>query len=273
MTSPVKQALSSAVLALLRPLVRILLRNGVAYGMFAELAKKAYADVAFEEFAIAGRKQTISRVSVLTGLTRKEAKRLLELDRLDAQGADERYNRAIRVISGWVNDPGFHDATGRPATLALDGGPGTFARLVRRYSGDMPTQAMLQALTAAGSVAREGDRVRLVRHAYIPGGDPVDKIHILGTDTAELVSTIDHNLAAGDGEPWLQRKVSNAHVDARALADFRRMSAEKAQQLLEELDRWLGEHEEARDPDAAPGRYVSLGIYYFESDDSEENES
>jgi len=94
----------SAVRRLLRPLVRILLRNGVAYGALAELIRKVYVDVAYEEFSPAGKKQTVSRVSGLTGLTRKEVKRLAEMEETDSVSGQERYNRAVRVIGGWMKD-------------------------------------------------------------------------------------------------------------------------------------------------------------------------
>ena len=71
------QALSAATLRLLRPLVRILLRNNVSHRTFAELAKVAYVEVANAEFGIVGKKQTVSRIAILSGLTRKEVQRLL----------------------------------------------------------------------------------------------------------------------------------------------------------------------------------------------------
>ena len=64
------QVLYAAVARILRPLIHILIRNGISYGTFADLAKWLFVDVAKREFAIEARKQTISRVSVITGLTR-----------------------------------------------------------------------------------------------------------------------------------------------------------------------------------------------------------
>jgi hypothetical protein len=265
MAEKIQQTLSLAVLAILRPLVRILLRNGIAYGSFAELAKKVYVDVAFDEFPPAGKKQSISHVSALTGLTRKEAKRLHELEHADQPTSEQRYNRAVRVISGWVNDAEFRDADGKPSRLPVDGGGGSFAALVKKYSGDVPTQSMLAVLTAAGSVERTGDSLRLVQHAYVPGNDPADKLNILGIDTAELIATIDHNLVSDPEQLRYQRKVSNPRVRADALPEFQAFSAAKAQALLEELDAWLSAHELDGEEEAETGRYVSLGIYYYES--------
>lgn len=274
MVETIQQTLSRAVLTLLRPLVKILLRNGVAYGSFAELAKQVYVDVAFDEFMPSGKKPTISRVSALTGLTRKEASRLHESDRQQAPGNEQRYNRAVRVISGWVNDPQFHDPQGQPAELSIEGGDASFATLVKKYSGDVPTQSMLAVLSTAGSVAREADHVRLVQHAYVPGNDSVDKLNIMGTDTAELIATIDHNLVSAADARRFQRKVSNHCVRSDALDAFQTLATDKSQVLLEELDAWLSRHEiDSRKKTEDQGRYVSLGIYYFEHTQDGEDRS
>jgi len=264
MSDTLQQVLTRALLALLKPLVRILLRNGMACGSFAELAKKAYVDVAFEQFAPAGRRATISHVSALTGLTRKETKRLHELDQDTTDASEQRYNRTVRVISGWLNDPEFVTAQGRPRPLPVEGNGPSFASLVKRYSGDMTTRAMLTVLETASSIERTEEGVRLLTHAYLPGNDPHDMLAILGKDTGELVATIDHNLGAGNGRRRFQRKVSNHRVDAACVEAFQILSAKKAQTLLEELDAWLARHEVNDTGSQGPGHYVSLGIYYYE---------
>ncbi len=266
------QTLARAVATLFRPLARILIRNGVAWATFAEWTRKVYVDVAFEDFPPDGRKQTISRVAALTGLFRREVKRLRELPPPGDGASAERYNRATRVISGWLNDPRFHDAEGRPAVLPPDGEGASFAALVRAYSGDIPVQAMRRVLVEAGSVAETPAGLRLVRHAYVPADDPREMIRILGTDAGELIGTIDHNLTAPPDGRLFQRKVSNAALSTEALPAFRRLSAERAQALLEELDAWLVRHEVPADAEPDAGRYVALGIYYTERPTPKEEE-
>jgi len=270
MHEKIQQTLSTAVQTLLKPLVRILLRNGIAYGSFAELAKKVYVDVAFDEFAPEKKKQSMSRVSALTGLTRKEAKRLHELQQSDTSESEQRYNRAVRVISGWVNDPEFHNAHGRPADLPIDAETGSFSALVKKYSGDVTSRSMLAVLGVASSIEMDGDRVRLVQRAYVPGNDATEKLRILGTDAAELIATIDHNLVSSENALHYQRKVSNLRINTDALPAFQTLSAEKAQALLEELDAWLTEHEVDAGQDSEQGKYVSLGIYYYERSQDKE---
>src|SRR4030065_2962058 len=153
----ISRALSAAVTALLRPLVRLLLRNGVSYGTFSDLAKRVYVDVATEEFGIPGRKQSKSRVSILTGLSRKEVLRVKRLPGPDDMGASQRYNRAVRVSSGWGRDRIFTNESGDPVDLPFEGGNASFKRLVRLYSGDAPARAILDELLRVGSAERPAE--------------------------------------------------------------------------------------------------------------------
>lgn len=273
MNERILKPLSAAVLRLFRPLVRVLLRNGVSYRTFADFAKWVYVDVATKEFGIEGRKQSTSRVSVITGLSRKEVKRVRELPRPDDTASVERYNRAARVIAAWRRESNFQDAEGNAAPLLLEGTGATFSELVKRFSGDVPVRAILDELIRIGAVERlEDGRVGLLVRAYVPESSEADKLHILGTDVGYLISTIDHNLQADPMGPLFQRKVAYDNLPDEALPEFRELSAKRAQALLEKLDRWLAQ----RDRDVTPtvrgtGRNrAGLGIYYFEEPYKEE---
>ena len=260
MLSNTSVSLINASTRILRTLVKILLRNGIDYGTFAEVIRKVYVDVAFDHINASGKRPTISAISAITGLTRKEAKRLRELDMPESDATHQRYNRAIRVISGWLNDSRFLDAKNQPLRLPVDEGEISFANLVKSYSGDIPPSAMLTVLEASNSVVRDGDFVRLIQHAYIPESDPVEKIDILGADVAELIETINHNLSSPADQLLFQRKVSNRRVKQDAVPAFKKLAAQKSQELLEELDSFLSKNE-TTDTNAY---YVALGIYYAE---------
>lgn len=270
MTENIQIAVRRAVLRLLRPLVRILLKHGMAYGSFAELARKAYVDEGFRHVAKSGRRASISSVSALTGLTRKETKRLAELDITDESAGDQRYNRAIRVVSGWLADRRFTDKQGKPRPLPLDG-DNSFATLVRDYSGDIPPVAMLTILESSATVEQVDGQVLLRERAYLPSHTPVERIDILGKDVAELISSINHNISSAGELRVFQRKVSNPAVREDALTAFRKLSNQKSQELLEDYLKWLSEHEvDTEDPDGPPARYVAVGIFYYD-DTLEEN--
>ncbi|MBW1865387.1 MAG: hypothetical protein JRI64_07135 [Deltaproteobacteria bacterium] len=261
------KSLSAAILRLLRPLVRILLRNGVSYGTFNDLARWMYVDVAMKEFSIDGRKQSTSRVSVLTGLSRKEVKRMQEISRPEDTEHDERYNRAARVIAAWRREREFLDADDKPSALPISGPGSTFSEIVRRFSGDVPVRAILDELLRVGAVKRlDNGKISLRKKAYIPEGSEADKLHILGTDVGHLISTIDYNLQPSAMKARFQRKVAYDNLPDEALPAFRKLSTKQAQKLLEKMDEWLA----GNDRDVSPsikgtGRNIAgLGIYYFE---------
>ena len=258
--------LPAAIRKMLPPLVRLLLRNGMA-ASFYELVKHAYVLVARDECGISGKQATKSRIAILTGLTRKEVQTLLNMPvpRKDRYG--DEYNRAARVITGWLRDPDFGDGNGHPLPLRMVGKRLSFSALVKRYSGDIPVRAMLDELMRVGTVKQLRDgRLGLVVRGYIPQKDMDQQLTILGQDTADLITTIDHNLYGKPSRPRLQRKVMYDNIPVESAEAFQVIAQARAQEMLEGLDRWLAH----RDRDVNPtvrgkGRVrVGLGLYYFE---------
>ncbi len=270
-----RQALHNAVLLLLRPLVKVLLRHGLAYDEFAELARRTYVDVAERDFALKGRKQTASRISVITGLNRKEVARLQALNGQGAQGdagsdgnasnssnsqLAHTMNRAAKVVVGWLRE---HTPPGGGEPTALD--TEQFAALVRRHSGDMPARAVLDELKHAGALSATDDgRLRLAARGYVPQQTDVRKIALLGQHAADLLGAIEHNLAHPPEQAWLQQRVFADHIPAEHVDAVRGKLRETGLQALANTRNTLIEHDGG---DAAPlpgARRVTLGIYYFE---------
>src|SRR5882757_2811510 len=94
------RALVAALDRIFRALARLCLRHGLSYEATADIAKRAFVDVAYREFAIPRRKQSASRVAVLTGLHRKDVGRMLKSRRPSDPEADSRVAYAARVIAG-----------------------------------------------------------------------------------------------------------------------------------------------------------------------------
>ncbi len=257
-----QEILRNSLSNILRALIRTLLRNGMSYGEFDQIARKCFVDVAFDEFTTARKKQTISNVAILTGLNRKEVKKMHELDIDQAELNSKQYNRIIRVLGGWINDPAFLRKDGNPRDLDYEG-VGSFSELVKKYSGDMPVAAMQKALTASSNIKFTDDnQVRLFSHAYLPSDDPVEKLAILGTDTSELIDTIDFNLTAAEETLRFQRKASNPKVALESIPEIKQFLKRKGQAFLEEVDLYLSQHESDDDSSAE----LSVGLFYHESE-------
>lgn len=269
MSGTLSVVLSTAISRILRALIRVLLRHGVSYHAFADLAKWIYVDMAMDtdEFGVAGKKQSISRAAVLTGLSRKEVVRVSHLPRLADHADTKKPNRAARVIAAWLRESDFVDGD-EPAVLPVEGDGATFSELVKRYSGDVTAGSILHELTRVGAVERlPDDRVRLVAHAYIPQTSDPDMLRIFGSDVSDLVSTIDHNLGPNRSQqPRFQRKVVFDNLPDDVLPEFRDLSAKQAQSLLDMWAHWLARHDRDVNPSVeGSGRNrAGIGIYYFE---------
>ncbi|MCP9471659.1 MAG: DUF6502 family protein [Nitrospira sp.] len=267
MTPSHAQALSEATRALLVPLVRIFLRNGKAAKSFYTLVKHVYIELAQREFGIHGKPATVSRIAILTGLTRKEVQAILARPTDKHHSIDEEYNRAVRVIGGWLKDPAFSDGRGHPAPLPLYGKRGSFEALVKAYSGDIPARAVLDELLRTGAVKRlKNGSVCLRSRGYVPQHSAPEKLRILGTDTADLIATIDHNIYEAPDRPLFQRKVMYDNVPLEAAKEFRAVAAARAQEFLEAMDRWLADRDRDVNPSSTGSGRVrtGIGIYHFE---------
>ena len=268
--------LAAALYRILKAVARVALRRGVPYDAVAELAKRAFIDTALREFVIAGRKQTASRISVLTGVHRKEVARVLAAALPSDEVAAHRITCAAGVVAGWRRDERFADAKGKPAALRFETDDGaSFSELVRRYGrGDIPARAVLDELVRVGSVTRLRDgRIRLVSTAYVPESASAEALEILGSDVADLIATIDHNLSTPARRGFFQRKTAYDNLPADTLAEIRAMVEREGQRALETLDAAMAKRD--RDFNAevkGKGRKRAMvGIYYFEDDVPEDD--
>lgn len=267
MEKGVDRTIHASISRLLKPLVRVLLRFGVPFGVLSDIAKQIYVETAMQEFAIPGRKMTISRASVITGLSRKEVLRVQRLATTSDQPFQDRYNRAVRVVSGWVRDAAFTGRDGAPKPLPMEGGPDSFAALVGKYSGDVPPRAILDELERVSMVERmESGEVRLLSPAFVPAGDEQDKLGILGSDVADLIATIDHNLQHSGADSRFQLKAAYDNLPLESLESFRRLSSGEAMNLLRRFDQELSRMDRDTNPESRGiGRYrAGVSIYYFE---------
>ncbi|MBC7963656.1 MAG: hypothetical protein H7Y05_12010 [Steroidobacteraceae bacterium] len=260
------EILHGAITRLLQPLARILLRHNISFLTFCDLAKQIFIKVAEEEFPLSGRKQSVSRIAMLTGLSRKEVLRVKRIPNSSDGEAVAKQGRSIRVINGWTHDRRFLDEDGNPLVLDFDGPDPNFCSLVRLHSGDITPRAVLDELLRVGltEVTRDG-RVRLISTVYVPRAGILEKLTILGVETADLLNTIDHNIHAENGDPHFQRKVCYYRFPARHLPELKKLASKKSQALLEELNAWMAQHDDADQSGSNEAvRRAGMSLYYFE---------
>lgn len=266
----IPKTMMHAAARILRPLVKMLLRYGVGYTAFSELSKQIFYDVAKTEFAIPGKKQTASRISTMTGLSRKECARLEALPAQDEKLDTSGINRAARVISGWVRDRNFQNSDGDPADLAFDSAENSFSSLVKRYSGDITARTIADELTRVGAISlTTSGLLHLNTRAYVANASDIEKLTILGTDVSDLIATIDHNITQPHSH-LLQRKVAYNYIPEERLPTVNDELTQIAQRSLEAMDKLLAKSAINKKSTKKNVRYAraGVGIYYFESKQS-----
>lgn len=258
---------SSIIYKLLKPLIKVLLKHGVSFGEFQDISKKAYVDVAESDFGIPGRKTSMYRISTITGIRRKEVSQLIKQDSIKTE-TSKPYNRAARVLSGWVCDKRFIDSKKKPKVLNINEGPSSFEQLCQTYSGDVNYRAILDELLRIKAVEKADDKkVILLTPDYIPRTSNEDILNILGVDVPYLISTIDHNLDSEPKDRHLQRKVYYDALPTEILPKLRSLSKKKGQKLLEYFDSIMREADlDIQNKNLAPEEthQAAIGIYYYE---------
>lgn len=248
-----------------RPIARIMLRAGITWKELAEVGKAVYVEVASADFGIRGRPTNVSRVSILTGFTRKEVSRLRKVLTTDEGHVMERMNRATRVLTGWFTDAEFVDDDGNPRALAVAGDDVSFESLCRRFASDVPPTTMLKELKHVQAVSEnKAGMLEAMMRTYMPQKTDPSLILSSGSVLEDIGNTVTHNLFRGDGDlPRFERRATNTRVSAKAKAKFQEYLEKEGQAFLERVDEWLTEHEVDGDGAGETIR-LGLGTYWIE---------
>jgi hypothetical protein len=254
----------------LKPLVHVLLRCGISWREFADLAKTTYVEVATSDFGKRGRPTNVSRTAVLTGLARREVRKQRE----SLSGAPKTLpgyvTKASLVLSAWHLEPQFLDKAGRPAPLRMTGKGRSFAALLARCGGsDVRATTLIKELISAGAVRKRRDgRLEAVKRDYIPHTLDEQLIRLWGTVVADVASTYVHNLTrTGRTVMRFERSAVNDRMPADALPDFLQLLDAEGQQFLERVDQWLTAREHKGDAAGDDSQSIRLGVGVYQIQD------
>jgi len=156
---------NETLVTLLLPIGRLMLKGGLGIGDLIRAAKEAYVRAAVAYVAPVDQRVNASRLSVITGLTRKEVTAIVNEIKGDpsSRPAEVKEQRALRVLRGWKLDPRFCDNKGQPAPLPLRGDRRSFSALVREYGGDVTPNSVLKELERIKAVIFSGSRALRLR--------------------------------------------------------------------------------------------------------------
>lgn len=268
-TYDIKSNLLSAFRSLMTPLVRILLRNGIAFREFAEVLKEVYVTVCARDMVLPGRRMSLSRIAIMTGLTRKEVASIVNGDGQRKIASDTNANRAARVLEAWHSSPEYLAPYGFPRDLSIDsdGVSGSFEELVRRFSGDMPARAMLDELLRVEAVKLldDGQHVRVLKRTYIPTNFTPEMIEIFSRAVRRYIETVDHNLSLQDPS---KRRFDRMVYPDKGMRDvdvsvFQQEVREYLERVIAEIDAKSATYPVPESERGEAPVQVGVGLYFY----------
>ena len=273
MQSDIQRQILGAFLVALRPLARILLRFGIGYREFAEISKTAFVDVATKDYGLRGRPTNISRVAVMTGLTRKEVRRIRQKIKDGQQLVFLKTAPMSDIVHRWHAEDEYLDSSGHPLRLPFAGQGATFSGLVRKYGGDIPPGAMRTELKRVGAVEEDKQgNLKVISRSIHP------KLHHDKLITAvlhgiyPLITNVAYNVNPDrKDEAWMQKSVHTQSIRSADIPRLRRISFDRLTGIVETIDDLFMAYETLHDHDESPDNKntVIIGVFYFEEHSSE----
>ncbi len=262
---PAPETMLPPLQRLLRPLVRLAIRCGVTFPVIAELLRTLYVEVAIEE--LGPQNGTASRISLLTGIHRKEIRRQRALP-ADAP-PPPLVTRNGQLIATWLGAPPFVNAAGQPLALPRTAAAGpSFEALVTAVTRDVRPRAVLDEWLSQGIVSLDAqDRVHLSAAAFLPQPGREEQLFYFARNLHDHIAAASANVLAPGPAPFLDRSVHYDRLPVAAAAELERLGREAAQRLLLEVNRHAMALAAVEAPAGAPTRRVNLGVYLLAEDE------
>lgn len=269
---PAPQALVRPLKRLLRPVVRLAIFSGITFPILSDILRGLFVDVALNDI-LEPDARTDSRVSLLTGVYRKEIKRLRQEAEADTLAEPEIVTIGSQVVARWLGDPAYADESGRPKALPrlrLPGGGASFESLVESVTTDIRPRAVLDDFLAQGIVSLGADEaVNLVRNAFIPSQGQAEQLFYFARNLHDHAAAAVANVITKGGPVFLE---SSVHYDQLSPDDAARLAAlarDTAEQALLGVNRAAQElpGDAAGKTPAAAMRRVNFGIYIYSCDE------
>lgn len=265
-SSPPPKALIDALRSALYPLVRLMLAKGLTYSFLADLLKGIFVEVADREFRLEGKPSTDSRISLLSGVHRKDVRRLRQIVDEDSEPVPRAISLGAQLAAAWVGLPQYLDEEGSPCPLprfVRKGGEVSFEALVEGVSKDIRPRAVLDEWLRLGVVhIDDEDRVALNTDAFIPRYGFDEKAFYLGHNLRDHAAAAAHNLLE-EGVPLLERSVYYDALSQTSVETLRASAEKEGMKVLKTINREAAKLEANDAADPAPKSRITFGVYFY----------
>ena len=260
----------ASVLRACKPLVRLLLRHGVAYPAFAAALKQVFLEAAVQELRSAGKKQTDSALSLLSGVHRRDV-RNLALSGGAALAMEAPMNMASQVVSRWLSDPAYRDKKGHPRVLQRSGAAPSIETLVTAISSDVRPRAVLDELVRLGIAEETEAGVRLLAPGFVPRQGFPEMAALLADNLHDHAAAASLNIEGGHN--YLEQAIFSDGLTEESAQHLHAVSARAWRQAFQVVMREAQaryEHDQSHAPAQLRVHRVRFGSYFYSGDDHDE---
>lgn len=246
---------------LLAPMARFLVARGVLFQEFMERMKAHYVRAASQQSA-RDAKVTDSRISVLTGLQRREITRLR-----DFTPKQPPPNHLSRLVALWQTEPGYQEA-GQARPLAKNGPAPSFEALARLVRKDVHPRTMMDTLVASGTViaAEDGRLLKLVHTSYQPVAGSDEQVDYLAKNVGDHLNAAAANVLDA-GPRHFERAVHYTGLTQSQIDDLRHIYDAAQMDLLRELSQKAAEMKASNTSDG--GYRFRAGGFFFDVEEDQ----
>ncbi len=259
-------SLIRALRRVMRPLVRLMLQRGITYTYFADLLKGVFVEVADREFRLDAKPPTDSRISLLTGVHRKDVRRLREHAPEAGEDLPAAVSLGAHLVSTWTSVAPFCSRPGTPAPLprlASSGSDKSFDALVAHVSKDIRARVVLDEWLRLGIAhIDDDDRVHLETSAFVPQKGFDEKVAYFAHNVHDHAAAAVHNLS-GEGRPFFERSVHYDTLSPASVETLRNAVSTEGMQALIGFNRLASELEQKDPAEKSSPQRITIGLYFF----------
>jgi hypothetical protein len=267
----VKQNLLAAFRYLLKPLVRLALKNEVVFADFNEALRRAYVDVATKQMSASNTNVTVEGISLITHIESQQIRDILQA------GDDANYGRTAHevsplavILSAWHTDPKYTGPYGVlrdlefPTTALTAHRSDTFAALVNACFPGIAPQVILDELVRIGAVQDVGNGFyRAIKRSYVPDPLSIQSILNLARVVHNLCETLEVNLRPSSvgGKGLIERSIYTAHgISKKHHEEFDKFIRARGQVFADDVDNWITDRDVEGIKD---GINIGVGFYHY----------
>ena len=259
--------LLSTLRHVLKPFVRLLLAHGITYTVLLEELKRIFVQVADEEFVINGKRQTDSRITLITGVHRKDVHRIREDKEIEIT---PKSSLGAQIIAQWTGNPDFLDADGQPKTLSRlqsEGNESSFEALVASVSKDFRARPVYDEWLQSGIISLvEDKKIKLNTETFIQKQDLEEQLFFLRMNIHDHLAATVHNVN-GLEEKMMERCVYYNDLTQAQVAQLHTITKQQGMKLLKNINQTaqtLKSQESNNAVDDSQQKYrINSGVYFY----------